>query len=229
MGLDWTAALLPGERPSWCSASQQPISPPNAFNLPESTVVYLPDGKGGRLKRTATWKWEEPEWRVLIHKEGSTVSRVERPLPKEDSPNSSRLLKAAGRLREGSSHSSDSKQNPTADDNTAEDLKDNPDEEPFTDADGWVYGDNKWEGPSSKGGMGKYTRYRRWTRVAVVFEMVETVSAGDTGIHREEPPSPPLDDQLPAAPAQPEATLIGNPPDSALRQRLKSALKSQSQ
>lgn len=29
------------------------------------------------------------------------------------------------------------------------------DEEVFTDADGWVYGDNKWEHGSSKGGMGK--------------------------------------------------------------------------
>ena len=29
------------------------------------------------------------------------------------------------------------------------------DEEPLTDPDGWVYADNKWEGGSSKGGMGK--------------------------------------------------------------------------
>ncbi|KDR75400.1 hypothetical protein GALMADRAFT_30439, partial [Galerina marginata CBS 339.88] len=87
MGLDWTAALLPGERPSWCSDSQHPLSPPNAFNLPENTTVYLSDEKGGRLRRTATWKWEEPEWRVVVHKDGSGLSRVERPLPslKDDS------------------------------------------------------------------------------------------------------------------------------------------------
>ena len=29
------------------------------------------------------------------------------------------------------------------------------DEEPLTDPDGWVYADNKWEGASNKGGMGK--------------------------------------------------------------------------
>ena len=31
-------------------------------------------------------------------------------------------------------------------------------EEPLTDPDGWVYADNKWEGASSKGGMGKVRR-----------------------------------------------------------------------
>ncbi len=105
MALDWTAALLPGERPSWCSASQHPLSPPNAFTLPENTTVYLPADNGGRLKRTATWRWEEPEWRVMVRKDGGSLSRVERPLPslKEESPNGSRLLKAAGRLRDSSS------------------------------------------------------------------------------------------------------------------------------
>jgi hypothetical protein len=29
------------------------------------------------------------------------------------------------------------------------------DEEPMTDADGWIYGDNKWEAQSARGGMGK--------------------------------------------------------------------------
>jgi hypothetical protein len=56
------------------------------------------------------------------------------------------------------------------------------DEEPMTDTDGWVYGDNKWEGQGSKGGIGKYTRYRRWTRVAVVQETVQIVGDGETGI-----------------------------------------------
>lgn len=155
MGLDWTAALLPGERPSWCSASQQPLSPPNAFALPNNTTTYLPDGKGGRLKRTATWKWEEPEWRVVVHN-GSGLSRVERPLPslKDENHSSSRLLKAAGKLREPSISSSSGDSGTANADASSQDLKE-IEEEPLTDADGWVYGDNKWEAQSNKGGMGK--------------------------------------------------------------------------
>jgi hypothetical protein len=154
MGLDWTAALLPAERPSWCSAAQQPMSPPNSFTLPESTTVYLPDGKGARLKRTATWRWDEPEWRVLVHTERNTVSRVERPLPalKDDNQSNSLLLKAAGRLREGSL--SDSNKTAASDDRTFRRCQ-SADEEVLTDSDGWVYADNKWENQSSKGGMGK--------------------------------------------------------------------------
>jgi Integral peroxisomal membrane peroxin len=34
MGLDWTAALLPGECPSWCSGLQAPLSPLAVFALP---------------------------------------------------------------------------------------------------------------------------------------------------------------------------------------------------
>ena len=152
MGLDWTAALLPGERPSWCTLSQAPVSPPNAFNLPSNTTIYVPDGKGGRLKRTAIWKWEEPEWRVVIHKEGATPARVERPLPtiKEDgSSGGSRLAKAAGLLRE-SGITETPKPSETADDG-----KRATGAEQLTDPDGWVFADNKWENPSNKGGMGK--------------------------------------------------------------------------
>ena len=54
-----------------------------------------------------------------------------------------------------------------------------------TDADGWIYGDNKWEAASAKGGMGKYTRYRRWTRIAVLEETVEVVGPGELGIVRD--------------------------------------------
>lgn len=43
----------------------------------------------------------------------------------------------------------------------------------LTDSDGWVYADNKWEAPSPKGGLGKYTRYRVWTRSAVLVEEIE--------------------------------------------------------
>ncbi|KAF8972946.1 Peroxin/Dysferlin domain-containing protein [Flammula alnicola] len=236
MALDWTAALLPGERPSWCSSSQHPINPPNAFTLPENTTVYLPDENGGRLKRTATWKWEEPEWRVIVHKDGDSLSRVERPLPsvKEENTNSSRLLKAAGRLRESGSLGSvntsaalDANKSfgGSADvEHTSDDSKETADEEPLTDADGWVYGDNKWEAQSNRGGLGKYTRYRRWTRIAVVFEEVERIPPGDIGIEREVPIPPVVE-----TPSQSADSSSIHPPDSPLRQRLINALNKPSQ
>ena len=175
MGLDWTAALLPGERPSWCSASQQPAAPPSSFALPAATTVYTlaPDGKQ-RLKRTARWRWEEPEWRVVVRTEGAGTSRVERPLPsaKEESAaaaSASRFLKAAGKMRSPSVDVSERKGGDKDHDALRADGDDaggadvhahgpgegDEDEEPFTDPDGWVYADNKWEGASNKRGMGK--------------------------------------------------------------------------
>ncbi len=94
MGLDWTAALLPSERPSWSTTSLLPISPPASFSLPEDTisVVELPTNGGKRretkgkkrvLKRTAKWRWDEAEWKVLVRREDrdDKVERVECPLP----------------------------------------------------------------------------------------------------------------------------------------------------
>lgn len=157
MGLDWTGALLPAERPSWCSASQHPISPPNAFTLPENTVIYLPDANGNRMKRTAIWKWEEPEWRVLVRRDGTGggLTRVERPLStvKDETPNSSRFLKAATG-RAGSLAVSATSGN-VDEDYVKADSKETADEDPLTDYDGWVYGDNKWENQSNRGVMGK--------------------------------------------------------------------------
>lgn len=183
MGLDWTAALLPQERPAWSTASEEPVSPPSAFILPPPTTVYLPHERG-RTKHTATWTWEEDEWRVLRRLEGSSTSRVERPLPslKEEVP-SSRLLKAAGMGRDVKDvvHSSENEKEEEGEESESDEL--------FTDTDGWIYADNKWEGGSGKGSMGKYTRYRRWTRIAVLNETVELVGPGDVGTvaHRRKP------------------------------------------
>ncbi|KAH9858580.1 integral peroxisomal membrane peroxin-domain-containing protein [Lenzites betulinus] len=196
VGLDWTAALLPGERPSWCSASQQPAAPPSAFTLPAPTTVYTraPDGTH-RMKRTARWTWTEPEWRVVVRREGTGTSRVERPLPsaKEESAavaSASRILKAAGKMRQPSVDAGRADNVKEGDgEKAAEDgvaHADDEDAEPWTDPDGWVYADNKWEGASAKGGMGKYTRNRRWTRVAVLSETVELVEPGELGIRRDE-------------------------------------------
>jgi len=182
MGLDWTAALLPQERPAWSSgSSEQPVTPPSVFILPPSTTVYLKHDRG-RVKRVATWKWEEDEWKVLVKKEGSGSSRVERPLPtpKEDAPTGSRLLKAAGMMKDPSSNTEHKEDHGVHEEDDGEEIS--------TDNDGWIYSDNKWEGRSCKGGMGKYTRYRRWTRVALLIETSELVGPGDIGIYREEQP-----------------------------------------
>ncbi|KAG6857279.1 hypothetical protein H0H87_007112 [Tephrocybe sp. NHM501043] len=264
MGLDWTAALLPGERPSWCSPppSHTPVSPPNVFSLPSPTTVFLPDAKGRRVKRTAIWRWEEPEWRVVVRREGGALSRVERPIP-EESPEpapettGSRLLKAAGKMRESSLSSKDSAPPPPQPPGMEDVHEDYPEEDHVaTDLDGWIYGDNKWEGASSKGGMGKvsrinfcltatlclgspqYTRYRRWTRVAVVSETVQVVDDGPVGVERPDPPAPPPKDPVqipeelptPGQDVHAVGTIAGSPPDeeSPLRRRLRRALSKSS-
>ena len=163
MGLDWTAALLPGERPSWCSTSQQPVAPPSVFSLPAPTTVFVREGSK-RLKRTARWTWEEDEWRVILHKEGTTPSRVERPLPMDEPgapTGANRLMKVAGKMRQASlsGPSSDGHERADSDEggkSVEKASKDNGyDDDVFTDGDGWVFGDNKWENCSGKGGMGK--------------------------------------------------------------------------
>ncbi|KAI0790692.1 integral peroxisomal membrane peroxin-domain-containing protein [Abortiporus biennis] len=201
MGLDWTAALLPGERPSWCSSSQQAVAPPSAFALPAPTTVYMQEGDR-RVKRTARWRWEEEEWKVVIHKEGGDLTRVERPLPMPEketaaSTASSKILRAAGKMRQasmggsvgsrGEDSSPERRRSEEGEAGKASEKQQHEDEEVFTDLDGWVYGDNKWESISSKGGMGKYTRYRRWTRIAVLSETVEPVAPGEVGIWKDGP------------------------------------------
>ena len=257
MCLDWTAALLPGERPSWCSATQQPAAPPSAFTLPAPTTAYTrgPDGSS-RVKRTARWRWEEPEWRVVVRREGERgASRVERPVPsaKEESAaaaSASRILKAAGKMRGGSvdvgtredgRESTDGHR--TDDESTEGDVHAAPEDgeepaEPCTDADGWVYADNKWEGASGRGGMGKvrlvislagcarsscilqYTRFRRWTRVAVLTETVELVGPGPLGVQRDgepaTPSSPAPAPDTPASPALAPPSASGSAPPSPI-------------
>lgn len=137
------------------------MSPPSAFILPPPTTVYLPHGEG-RTKHTATWTWEEDEWRVLRRLEGSSVSRVERPLPslKEEVP-SSRLLKAAGMAKDAKDvvHSNEKEKEKEGEESESDEL--------FTDADGWIYADNKWEGGSGKGSMGKVCALRMFPFIHV--------------------------------------------------------------
>lgn len=195
VGLDWTAALLPGERPSWCSASQLPLPPPSTFSLPSSTTSFVPVGKHGRAKRVARWTWEEPEWRVVVRKEGHDgLFRVEKTPPKDkespdDSGTAARMLRAARRRDSsgsGPSESPERDKKPPADQHVPDpSIISAHEDDIVTDPDGWVYGDNKWEGASSKGGMGKYTRYRRWTRIAILTEIIELVGPGEFGVQRD--------------------------------------------
>jgi hypothetical protein len=178
MGLDWTAALLPSDRPSWCSAAHHPQSPPNAFALPAPTSLFLPNPGGtGRIKRTGTWRWEEPEWRVLVKKAGgSGTSRVERALPalKEAvDPSAGRLAMLASKMKElnpklgeGSSTSSHPDEPTAHEEEEGREGGGEGDGEPTTDADGWVYGDNKWEATTDKGGLGKVIFFHLLTDIS---------------------------------------------------------------
>jgi len=216
IGLD---RCTPSRRgPSWCSKSQNAVAPPNAFALPDDTTLYLPSSDGkGRVKRCAKWSWEEDEWRVIVRKDGAAgLTRVEKPLPSDKEENPGLLMKAAVKMRESGSH-------PAADESEGDKASadsEEEEEELVTDEDGWVYGDNKWEKPSAKGGMGKYTRFRRWTRVAVVTETVEPVPEGELEVVPQVRPASPILSTQSASPAEEKPPRDGSP----LRQRLKSAM-----
>ncbi|KAK4057516.1 hypothetical protein OIO90_001585 [Microbotryomycetes sp. JL221] len=68
VGLDWTHALLPGERASWTDPALNPANPPTSFVLPPPSVTYTASptrsDPNSRLKRTTEWKWLDPEWKV---------------------------------------------------------------------------------------------------------------------------------------------------------------------
>jgi hypothetical protein len=218
VGIDWTAALLPSDRPSWCtpispltsgipqgptSSSTQtsyvPLPPPASFPLPPATSVVLPSPTGkGFMKKTARWQWEEHgEWEVLVHREGEgEVKKLRIPVKvtsNEDLPKGV-LAKAAGKMGVLSSPTTQSfneyEESPTSTKTPSSAAF--PADNDFTDQDGWIYGDNKWENAAPKGGMGKvsisifsplepllichqFTRFRRWCRIAVLVETEEPV------------------------------------------------------
>jgi hypothetical protein len=82
VGLDWTQALLPNERPSWCvarlrgstrpcrsasprsDAHHAPVSPPSTFLLPATSTALTPSADGrSQVKRTTEWRWID-DWTV---------------------------------------------------------------------------------------------------------------------------------------------------------------------
>ena len=152
MGLDFSAALLPGERPSWSSPlpALSPLPPPGSLSLPGPSTVYLPLKDKGtsdvsasyRLKRTSKWKWDEPEWTVAVRrseKDGSIhEDRVKFDLPKEvdaqPNTNTSRLVDAVGsRLRRAQNTSAPDPGSPTRETNIFQSLS-SPDRDKHLDS-----------------------------------------------------------------------------------------------
>lgn len=110
-----------------------------------------------RIQRRAVWHWEESEWKVVLKLEGTHSDRTQRiakPLPSSSTVqhDTSKLKQVKEMLnpKEGkqpeasesdASHETHSPTDPSMTD--------------FTDAEGWSYGDNKWEKMSARGGIGK--------------------------------------------------------------------------
>ncbi|KIO29588.1 hypothetical protein M407DRAFT_167393 [Tulasnella calospora MUT 4182] len=211
MGLDFTHALVPGERPSWCSPPPHmvPLPPPGSLSLPAPTTVFLPvtttsagepAPTGLRMKRTCKWKWEDSDWYVTVRTLGrdgvlhEERLKTEPPLDVDAQPsgNAARLVDAVGKGLRRAQTASGQEGSPTRDSGIFhfdgitsganggdKSSKAFPSDTDQTDAEGWVYADNKWEGGSGVRGRGKYTRYRRWTRIAVLEETIELVEGGD--------------------------------------------------
>jgi hypothetical protein len=171
----WNTSLLPNERPMWCTASQTAVCVPDALSLPAPAVSYLPapttsgakgeNSKTGQMiMRTARWSWEEDEWRVMVRKDGNgLVSRVERPLPNGEKDSSGQTSGSAkwslnGVMKRGKSGDSTAGEKPDEDDEELFEGDDDDDGLILTDPDGWIYGDNKWQGGGPKNGLQKVNK-----------------------------------------------------------------------
>ncbi|OCF36853.1 hypothetical protein I316_01450 [Kwoniella heveanensis BCC8398] len=300
MGLDWTSALLPQERPSWCDLHLQPVSPPQSFSLPATTSVVVPaptpDDPNGRVLRTASWKWLDEDWSIVragpglagathvpiggstqyapagstspivpssvddssgysVNPQSQAQSKPHHHHHHNQQPSSSssrptsfissfgtsppkgsgleestlspgaraqsiaeqaftkgleRLKARTASVAAGATASSSSprksfestrvRTGSQASTSISDDAHGSLEEiaqqaqvgmnvpvhmetivekDDATDVDGWVYGDNKWEGMSAKGGLGKFTRRRRWQRRAVLIETITRLKSGD--------------------------------------------------
>ncbi|WVQ72573.1 hypothetical protein IAR50_002131 [Cryptococcus sp. DSM 104548] len=265
MGLDWTSALLPQERPSWCDSHVLPVSPPSAFTLPAPVSIVINTAtmtdRYARVMRSAEWKWLDDDWSIV--RAGPGLSNVEQrappaPIPRDTEvetdhtvpqppaqPSSRPSSFISGFGTSPSAQSDDGPFSPTRAQSMAEQafakgleklkgravssggaagaavnssprksgelLRDRtgshdsaitddavsitaptvsggagnvptetvPETDTATDNDGWVYGDNKWESVGPKGGLGKFTRRRRWQRRAVCIETVRTLKPTD--------------------------------------------------
>ncbi|WVQ82350.1 hypothetical protein IAT38_004478 [Cryptococcus sp. DSM 104549] len=306
MGLDWTSALLPQERPSWCDSHLLPVSPPPAFGLPQPMSIIIPTAtmtdRYARISRTATWKWFDDDWSIVRAGAGAgaggekasgqvpqpahladnsdaesfsgfTLNQTQPPPTAQSSGTSTArpssfistfgsspprhqslsqhpderettlspgtraqsiaeqaFAKGLERLKArttGSSaqpatgggsprRSSEISRGRTGSYASEEHDEHAPgagavgsapgagagagaggsagvggavsgsslpetiaEKDAATDADGWVYGDNKWENMGPRGGLGKFTRRRRWQRRAICIETVRILKPTD--------------------------------------------------
>ncbi|KAK0537334.1 hypothetical protein OC835_001777 [Tilletia horrida] len=189
MGLDWTSALLPQERPSWSDEHHNAVSPPSSFSLPPPKVTTTPQDTPNKAevgsatpskftKRTVTWKWLDPEWTVAGA--GYVGSIGYQP------PGAATLPTDAAALSRSPSLGSDSEGFPGSPTSASSagagaggpgaligGAHDAASRNLDVDGEGWSYGDNLWEKMSGKSGRGRYTRRRRWVRRAVLEIKVE--------------------------------------------------------
>ncbi|KAE8271272.1 hypothetical protein A4X09_0g1065 [Tilletia walkeri] len=183
MGLDWTSALLPQERPSWSDEHHNAVSPPSSFSLPPAKVTLTPqDAVSGQdaageesaaltatkyTKRTVTWKWLDPEWTVIGAGYVGSIGYL--PAGTAQAPiGLSTRSPLLGNGEAGSVPSTPTSGAPATD--AAGPTGRNPLD---VDEEGWSYGDNLWDKMSGKSGRGRYTRRRRWVRRAVLEIKVE--------------------------------------------------------
>ena len=191
VGLDWTAALLPQERPSWSDESNNPVSPPSSFSLPATKIMLTPSPTASDPKaftrRTIKWQWVDPEWSIagVSSRGGYYPSSVYKGSAKDAAIQSASVVgdkdalvsakqgylgDALNRIRARTDAGATAVK---VDEAEAE-------EEWDVDAEGWQYGDNGWDKMSKKSGMGRYTRRRRWIRRARLVEVVEYGVSGPT-------------------------------------------------
>jgi len=180
-----------------------------------TSFIPHPEKPKFRIQRKAVWRWEEIEWKVAVNRNDTGSPLPSRPRNLKRLSISSVEHVSPDSVKEMTNHDNtkgiqERLKNAIADKKLNVKVKDEPDttdttdeihpqsedeqeklpqtgRDIFTDVDGWIYGDNKWEHPSDKGGMGKYTRYRRWTRVAVLREESEEIGPGFTGVVRAQP------------------------------------------
>ena len=203
IGLDWTAALLPNERPSWSDSDSNAVAPPSSFTLPAAIRTRVPSSTrtGREDVRIAEWHWVDLEWRVAgaqsitsaVYTPASSMSASEaqrlssRFASEKLMDDSGAVLDATDRLKAATEAASKGPEPTSQEERALESAeKDLPEEltsvarpaalaSTATDVDpeGWQYGGNSWERLSRVNGIGKYTRRRCWVRRAVLVLSVE--------------------------------------------------------
>ena len=163
--------------PNRSDESNNPVSPPSSFSLPpaKNTLKHAPTSSHPKayVKRMVRWQWIDAEWSVA-GREGGPEARGTQKSRRESTSSTA----TSGTLFSNSTNSG------TTDATAGGDTKrlsgggpagELPADIQWLDVDseGWQYGDNSWDRMSRKGGLGRYTRRRRWIRRAVLVEIVQ--------------------------------------------------------